>query len=75
MKKKTYVFDEETLRILSELRNKLGKKEVQIIKEAIREYYKRIVENKTLEERLKHIENKIKELELRVKKLEGENQP
>ncbi|GAB6066408.1 hypothetical protein JCM9492_15010 [Aquifex pyrophilus] len=74
MKKKTYVFDEETLRVLSELKKKLGKKEVRIIKEALMYYYEKLM-GESLEERIKHIENKIRELELRVKRLEEKNQP
>ncbi len=38
MRKKTYMFDEYTLEILEYLKKKSGKKEVQIIKEAIRAY-------------------------------------
>ncbi|MBK3331648.1 hypothetical protein GWK41_01045 [Persephonella atlantica] len=38
MKKKTYVFDQETLNNLSQIRDLTGKKETQILKEAIRFY-------------------------------------
>ncbi len=39
MRKKTYMFDDETLEILDELKCNLNKKEVGIIKEALRLYY------------------------------------
>jgi len=39
LRKKTYVFDEDTLNILKTLREELGKKETQIIKEALRLYF------------------------------------
>ena len=38
MKKKTYVFDQETLNNLSQIRDLTGKKETQILKESIRFY-------------------------------------
>jgi len=38
LKKKTYVFDSSTLEILEVLKEKLGKKETQIIREALRLY-------------------------------------
>ncbi len=39
MRKKTYILDTETLKLLEEIKRKLGKKETQIVKEAIRLYY------------------------------------
>ena len=38
MKKKTYILDQNTLNILGTLCRELGKKETQIIKEALRVY-------------------------------------
>ncbi len=39
LKKKTYAFDDRTIRMLEELKKGLGKKETQIIKEAIEILY------------------------------------
>ncbi len=39
MKKKTYVFDEDTLEILDQLKCDLNQKEISIIKAALRAYY------------------------------------
>lgn len=39
MRKKTYVFDEDTLEILENLKCSMNKKEISIIKDALKMYY------------------------------------
>ncbi len=69
MKKKTYIFDEDTLEILDQLKCDLNQKEVSIIKDALRSYYEVQCNKKelykTLNEvvsQLNHIVQKIEEL-------------
>jgi len=69
LKKKTYIFDEDTLEILDQLKCDLNQKEVSIIKDALRSYYEVQCNKKelykTLNEvvsQLNHIVQKIEEL-------------
>ena len=69
MKKKTYIFDDDTLEILDQLKCDLNQKEVSIIKDALRAYYEVQCNKKelyrTLHEvvsQLTHIVQKIEEL-------------
>ena len=60
MKKKTYVFDGETLRILEEIKLELGKKETQVLKEAIRLYHRH---HREMEERISRLERGAERME------------
>ncbi len=62
MKKKTYVFDGETIKILEEIKLELGKKETQILREAIKLYYEQTMEMKAQMSRLEDAVSKITEL-------------
>ena len=62
MKKKTYVFDGETIKILEEIKLELGKKETQILREAIKLYYEQNLEMKAQMSRLEDAVSKIAEL-------------
>ncbi len=54
MKKKTYVFDPNTLEILESLKGELGKKEVQILREALALYRDKV---RGVKESLSKVEN------------------
>ncbi len=54
MKKKTYVFDQNTLEILESLKGELGKKEVQILREALALYRDKV---RGVKESLSKVEN------------------
>ncbi len=66
MKKKTYVFDGETLRILEEIKHELGKKETQVLKEAIRLYHKH---HREMEERISRLERGAERMEELVQEI------
>ncbi|RLJ70081.1 hypothetical protein BCF55_0343 [Hydrogenivirga caldilitoris] len=86
MKKKTYVFDNATLEVLQTLREELGKKETQIIREALRLYLDNHRTNgevmnslNKLVERIENVVERVSELsyklgrcEERTKRLEEE---
>ncbi len=59
MKKKTYVFDKNTLEILDSLKQELGKKEVQILKEALSLYKEKVSEAKESIRYVEHISSKL----------------
>ncbi len=69
MKKKTYVFDGETVRILEEIKVELGKKETQILKEAIRLYRQHQVEMRKEVTRLEKAVERIESLADRISDL------
>lgn len=80
MQKKTYVFDDNTLEVLKTLREELGKKETQIIKEALRLYFENHRNNRevmaSLNElvgRIEAIVSQIAELSYRLGKCEERN--
>ncbi len=60
MRKKTYVFDNETLRILEEIKRELGKKETQILKEALRLYYEH---HRSVKREISRLEAMVREIE------------
>jgi len=62
LKKKTYVFDGETIKILEEIKLELGKKETQILREAIRLYYDHNLEMRAQMSRLEEAVSKIADL-------------
>jgi len=67
LKKKTYIFDEDVLEILDQLKCDLNQKEVAIIKDALRSYYevqcnKREV-YKTLHDVVSQLDNIIRKIE------------
>ena len=66
MKKKTYVFDGETIKILEEIKLELGKKETQILREAIKLYYEQNMEMKAQISRLEDAISKVSELVQKV---------
>ena len=72
MKKKTYVFDGETIKILEEIKLELGKKETQILREAIRLYYEQNLEMKTQMSRLEEAVSMLAELLERIKGLSSQ---
>ncbi|RUM28824.1 MAG: hypothetical protein DSY32_03900 [Aquifex sp.] len=81
MKKKTFVFDEQTLKILEELKEKLNKKEVQIVEEALRFYHEYLVlkegiygDIKKISENFLEIINKIEDLSYRLGRCEAERE-
>ena len=80
MQKKTYVFDDNTLEVLKTLREELGKKETQIIKEALRLYFENHRNNRevmaSLNElvgRIEAIVSQIAELSYRLGECEERN--
>ena len=80
MKKKTYLFDSETVEILNTLKEELGKKETQIIREALRLYFdnhrneKRLMDSvNELIDRIERLVNQISELSYRLGKCEERN--
>ena len=80
-KKKTYVFDQDTLNILEALKRDLGKKETQILKEALRlymEHHKGMsAMTTTAQEFLKSVENLTKhvsDLSYRLGRCEAEKE-
>ncbi len=77
MRKKTYVFDDSTLSILETLREELGKKETQIIREALRLYFDNHREHVNLMnslgelvERIERVVRQISELSYRLGRCE-----
>lgn len=66
MRKKTYVFDNDTLEVLQVLKEELGKKETQIIREALRFYFENHRSNKnlmnSLNELVERMENIVKQI-------------
>ena len=80
MKKKTYVFDEDMLYKMEELRKALNKKEIAILKEALDDYYykyKRGANAKSeldmLVNKIDSILNKVEELSYKLGKCEERN--
>ncbi len=80
MRKKTYVFDEDTLDILRSLREELGKKETQIIREALKFYFDHHREQVSLMnslgnlmEKIERIVRQISELSYRLGRCEERN--
>lgn len=69
MRKKTYVFDGDTLRILEEIKTELGKKETQILKEALRLYYEHHMSMKRDMSRLESMIRDFEELMDRISEL------
>ncbi len=69
MKKKTYVFDGETIKILEEIKLELGKKETQILREAIKLYYEQNMEMKAQMSRLETAVSEITELVQKIGEL------
>jgi prefoldin subunit 5 len=86
LRKKTYVFDGDTIRILEEIKLELGKKETQILKEALRLYYEQhrsfkkemarldslVRELQRLTERVSDLSDKLDRCEERLRSLEEE---
>jgi len=80
LRKKTYVFDEDTLDILRTLREELGKKETQIIREALKLYFDRHREQVSfmnslgnLMEKIERIVRQISELSYKLGRCEERN--
>jgi len=80
LRKKTYVFDEDTLNILKTLREELGKKETQIIKEALRLYFDNHREQVdfmkslgNLMERIERVVKQVSQLSYRLGRCEERN--
>lgn len=69
MKKKTYVFDDDTLEVLKTLREELGKKETQIIREALRLYFDNHRNNRELMLSLNDLLNRIESIVSRISEL------
>lgn len=69
MRKKTYVFDRETLEVLNTLKEELGKKETQIIREALRLYLDNYRTERELLAELKVLVGKIETLFSRTSEL------
>jgi len=81
VKKKTFVFDEQTLKILEKLKTKLNKKEVQIVEEALKLYYEYVVlregiygDIKKISENFLEIIKRIEDLSYRLGKCEAERE-
>lgn len=70
MKKKTYVFDGKTLEVLNTLKIELGKKETQIIREALRLYYENQKNHREILLSAKDMERRLSEIERRLDKIE-----
>ncbi len=66
MRKKTYVFDGDTIRILEEIKVELGKKETQILKEALRLYYEH---HQSMKRDLDRLETLVRDLERMVERI------
>ncbi len=80
MRKKTYLFDSDTLEILSTLKEKMGKKETQIIREALRLYLDSYMkERKLLDtvsefmDKIERIADQISDLSYRLGRCEERN--
>ncbi len=80
MKKKTFVFDDDMIRKLNELKEKLNKKEIAIIKEALNMYYEYQstgfkAKNKAEElvDKIDFILNKVEELSYKLGKCHERN--
>jgi len=80
LRKKTYVFDGETLDILKILKEELGKKETQIIREALKLYFDNHRERENLlnslsgvMDRIEKVMRQISELSYRLGKCEERN--
>jgi predicted RNase H-like nuclease (RuvC/YqgF family) len=69
LKKKTYVFDGETIKILEEIKLELGKKETQVLREAIRLYHRHHMDMKTEMMRLEKAVERIEKLADRISEL------
>jgi len=77
LRKKTYVFDDHTLEVLQVLKEELGKKETQIIREALRLYFENHRNSRNLMssvnelvERMENIVKQISELSYRLGRCE-----
>jgi len=80
LKKKTYVFDSRTLEVLKLLCEELGKKETQIIREALKLYFdhhrsrKELISSvESLVERIERITNQVAELSYKLGRCEERN--
>ncbi len=80
MRKKTYLFDNHTVDIIQILKEELGKKETQIIKEALRLYFDNHRSNeeilksfKDLIDKIESIVEKVSELSYRLGRCEERN--
>lgn len=69
MKKKTYIFDPDTVEILNTLKEELGKKETQIIREALRLYFESRRNEKKLMDSVNDLVEKIDEFADRISDL------
>ena len=72
MRKKTYMFDDETLDLLYELKCNLNKKEVGIIKEALKVYYEFHCNQENIYNSLNHIVSKLDMIVSKIEKLSYE---
>ncbi len=69
MRKKTYLFDPDTLEILETLKAELGKKETQIIREALRLYLQSYMRERRLLDAVDDLAEKIEGITLKVSEL------
>ncbi len=72
MKKKTYIFDDNTLDMIDHLKCELNQKEVVILKEAIRMLYESKYERKKKEDLLNEIVRKLDYIVRRIEDLSFE---
>ncbi len=72
MKKKTYIFDDDTLDMIDHLKYELNQKEVVILKEAIRMLYEYNCERKKKENILNDIIQKLDYIIRRIEELSFE---
>lgn len=69
MRKKTYLFDPDTLEILETLKAELGKKETQIIREALRLYLQSHMRERKLLDAVDDLAERIERIALKVSEL------
>ncbi len=72
LRKKTYMFDDETLDLLNELKCNLNKKEVGIIKEALKMYYEVQCNQETVYKSLNDIVSQLNMIVTKIEKLSYE---
>ncbi len=69
VRKKTYAFDQATIDILEELKRELGKKETQLLKEALNIYYKKVKHEENISSQVESFLSNVKDLATMIMEL------
>lgn len=73
-KKKTYIFGQETIGLINELKQMTNKSETQILSEAVELFYDYLKKNKSIHSNFEMLLDKVVELSFRLGELEQQMQ-